>query len=68
MNFLNAIKHAAIGYGIRRQGWANNLHLTHNGELKWVGQTMKCSMLGGDTAWDLNKGDITALDWETVTE
>lgn len=72
MNFLSAIKHAAIGYGIRRKSWDDRciLHLNNMGELEWVGHYHKdregkeANLFSSD--YGIVKEDITANDWETV--
>jgi hypothetical protein len=68
MNFLTAIKHAAIGYGIRRKPWEEGyiLHLNYSGELEWLACGSTCPLLDGDTGWDLTEHDIKSKDWETI--
>lgn len=69
MNFLSAIKHATIGYGIRRQDWPPKalLHLDTLGELRWVcGGNQVAPLLGTDTGLSINEEDIKAKDWETI--
>lgn len=78
MNFLCAIKHAAINYGIRRRVWVSSaiLSLSNGCELYWL-ETSKggkhgddlnppCKLLGPDKAYDLQPEDIVAQDWEVV--
>lgn len=71
MNFLKAILHAGIGYGIRRKAWPPKaiLSLDNFGELHWIDaveEESRCRLLTGDLSWDLSPEDIQANDWETV--
>ena len=72
MNFLNAIRHAAIGYGIRRKPWPENsiLSLDNACVLRWLHKINvrddECKLLGPDTTLDLQAWDIVACDWDTV--
>ena len=72
MNFLNAIRHAAIGYGIRRKAWANEdaiLTLDNFAELYWMHTTARndpAKLAGPDRTYDLSVEDLQAKDWETV--
>ena len=70
MNFLAAIKHAAIGYGIRRKVWHSKaiLHLNNLCELEWCCDCDShiAPLLGPDPAASVNAEDIKATDWETV--
>lgn len=79
MNFLSAIKHASIGYAIRRKVWRDNamLHLDKD-NLYWINCTMTgmvvyypytddpCIVLGTDKGFDLTEEDIKSLDWEVI--
>lgn len=72
MNFLAALKHAIIGYGIRRKSWPNKdaiLHFTNLNDLEWLNRvsehTGPCVLLGR-RASDLHSDDLTAIDWETI--
>jgi len=70
MNFLNAIRHAAIGYGIRRKIWGSDSILSmDNGCCLWWINTQEdreARLLGPDRSLDLTAEDIQATDWETV--
>ncbi len=71
MNFIKAIQHATIGYGIRRKAWRERpdcfLHLRDDGDLEWDDpETIPCKLLGNDLAADLLPEDITATDWEAI--
>jgi hypothetical protein len=69
MNFLTAIKHAAIGYGIRRKSWPEEnaiLHLDNLNDLRWVRSGVLCLLLGNPHDFDLTKEDIQAKDWEII--
>lgn len=71
MNFIRAIQHATIGYGIRRKVWSSNEHCwlyLHNDQLQWAEGNIACScnLLGKDLSADLIEEDITATDWETI--
>lgn len=75
MNFLSAIKHAAIDYGIRRRAWARRDAIlclgngTNGCELYWidgVGKDTPVKLCGTDAAFDLIVEDIQAQDWEVV--
>jgi hypothetical protein len=69
MNFLTAIKHAAIGYGIRRKGWEDEdaiLYLDNFNELVWVHSGVTCTLIGDPEDFDLTVEDIKAKDWETI--
>lgn len=70
MNFLNAIRHAAIGYGIRRKSWPDGwiLSIDNACRLWWLPmapgrQDEMCGLLDDH---GLDDGDITAEDWTTV--
>lgn len=71
MNFIGAIQHATIGYGIRRRIWAARvlLHLQDH-DLVWLEEPPSgnnvCELLGPDKFYHLQPEDITATDWETV--
>lgn len=75
MNFIAAIQHATIGYGIRRKAWNNTdaiLHLNDKAELHWVPaihnpEHQAPVKLGhGDICYDLTQSDIAANDWEAI--
>jgi hypothetical protein len=79
MNFIAAIQHATIGYGIRRKAWKHDVILMlHNGsELHWLkdrngvsvenfGTWTQCHVLGSDKTHDLTAEDIAAQDWEAI--
>lgn len=81
MNFLSAIKHAVIGYGIRRKVWQKDaiLYLGSGGQdaLYWIyipgamrnergGRGDSVKLCGPDKSYDLQPEDITADDWEAI--
>lgn len=81
MNFLSAIKHAAIDYGIRRVVWPKYAILSlGNGnrgdtcQLYWLNvskdQAAPChepvKLCGPDLTYDLSPEDIAATDWEVI--
>lgn len=69
MNFINAILHVNIGYGIRRMSWQEGaiLHLGGGQKLFWLGKEREpVTLLGDDETHDLNAEDLKATDWETV--
>ncbi len=82
MNFLCAIKHAAIDYGIRRRAWVPGAILSlgngayGNGpDLYWLeglvpwdkgGDGRPAVLLGPDKTYDITEEDIKAIDWETI--
>lgn len=75
MNFLSAVKHAAIDYGIRRRAWARQDAIlclgngTKGCELYWtsgVGTDTPVKLCGSDRTFDLSVEDIQAQDWEVV--
>jgi hypothetical protein len=74
MNFINAIQHATIGYGIRRRAWRENdrcwLTLDNFGNLQWcegnVGGEARLIPIIIDPSRDMIDEDIRALDWEAV--
>lgn len=67
MSFLMALRHAFIGYGIRRKSWNDN-RLT----LVWEDDELRFLQSGPQDAgliwsWtDLNISDLNATDWETI--
>lgn len=82
MNFIKAIQHATIGYGIRRAEWVRTqpddwpdliLHLDCDG-LRWVNTPdgranvllPPVKLCGEDINYDLLVQDITADDWQVV--
>lgn len=72
MNFIKAIQHATIGYGIRRKSWEvpfdTFLLLDHTGRLMWSPNNVAdfAILMGNDPATDLNAEDLQATDWETI--
>lgn len=74
MNFISAIKHATIDYGIRRRSWREGAILClGNGhdtcQLYWIegiGRDTPVKLCGPDKSFDLSVEDIQAQDWETV--
>ncbi len=78
MNFLSAIKHAAIDYGIRRRAWQKEAILSmSNGAtccLYWLNipkegrgeSDAPVKLCGPDKTYDLQPEDITATDWEVI--
>jgi hypothetical protein len=69
VNFLTAIKHAAIGYGIARKGWGDEgvcLYLDDCSDLRWTHNEQPCRLMGPSETLDLTKEDIQAKDWETI--
>lgn len=75
MNFIKAIQHATIGYGIRRRSWRQDAVLTVDnfGDLYWTSGVgtdtpvkLGVSGPGVDMTFDLNVEDIQARDWEVV--
>lgn len=64
MNFIAAIQHASIGYGIRRKVWKRMLHLDQH-ELFWV-DTATSAQLCGLSILDVSVEDIKATDWEAI--
>lgn len=73
MNFLKAIQHATIGYGIRRKPWSfrENCYLVLKlDELYWAegncGGEAKLCPDKPDLTVDLLPEDIAAKDWETI--
>jgi hypothetical protein len=69
VNFLTAIKHAAIGYGIARKGWGDEgvcLYLDDCSDLRWVHSGVTCTLIGDPEDFDLTVEDIKAKDWETI--
>lgn len=82
MDFIKAIQHATIGYGIRRAEWKRSvhedvtgpdliLHLDHDG-LRWVNTPdgrangTPIKLCGDDMNYDLMAEDITADDWQVI--
>ena len=74
MNFIAAILHATIGYGIRRKAWSEGftLHID-NHELKWIDDKQQpatkhspvCQIgQGGDMHLGLEA--LRADDWEAI--
>lgn len=76
MNFITAIQHATIGYGIRRQTWIlsrwmllddSGHHLIWNIVPNGYGtRDGNITLLGPDPSWDITEEDIKATDWEAV--
>lgn len=71
MNFIKAVRHGTIGYGIRRRMWTRDAILTVDnfGELYWtngVCTNTPVMLCGPDKAFDLSVEDIQAQDWEVV--
>ncbi len=79
MNFISAIKHAAIDYGIRRRAWQKEAILclgngSQSCELYWLNipkegrmeRDAPCRILGPDKTYDLQPEDVTATDWEVI--
>lgn len=81
MNFLSAIKHAIICYGIRRKVWVSgailslgNGHTSDTCQLYWLDREKDgkrcvdppCKLLGPDKTHDLQAEDLIALDWEAI--
>lgn len=71
MNFIKAVQHGTIGYGIRRRSWRQGaiLSVGNSGELYWiegVGTDTPVKLCGPDKAFDLSVEDIQAQDWEVV--
>lgn len=79
MNFMMAVKHAVIGYGIRRAEWKQVhggpdliLTLDHTGEFYWCtapvpeNTNRPVQLLGPDMNHDLLSADIKAEDWEVI--
>lgn len=71
MNFIKAIQHATIGYGIRRKSWRDGATITIDnfGDLYWVegvGMDVPIKLCGRDAGFDLSPEDIRAQDWEAV--
>ena len=71
MNFIAAVQHATIGYGIRRKRWSDKsiLALGPDGHsFEWLESTTPdpVKLLGPDLTYDLTPDDIMAEDWETV--
>lgn len=62
MNFIQAVQHATIGYGIRRADWTSDAILYM--EPKTLGPAL-CWVKNGRIA-NLGLLDIRADDWETV--
>jgi hypothetical protein len=65
MNFIAAIQHTTIGYGIRRRTWPSkailyidNLHI-----LRWMENEEECKILGVEVTMNLTAEDLTATDW-----
>lgn len=68
MSFLDAIRHAMIGYAIQRAGWSRFLVIdkTENAQLFWLNGSevgMACAVLGDNPVWDLTADDIKSPDW-----
>lgn len=80
MNFLSAIKHAVIDYGIRRAAWHKDaiLYLGNGSqgcEMYWLPRpednehTVNQSpmrLCGPDKTLDIQPEDIVATDWEAI--
>lgn len=68
MNFLVAVQHATIGYGIRRRVWPPKAMLyMQTYELYWVdGSDTPVKLLGDSVTADLQKEDIQGEDWEAI--
>lgn len=73
MNFIKAVQHATIGYGIRRKAWAPHaiLSLGNLGEFYWLNDTFRTTetpvqLCGPDKAFDLQPHDLQATDWECI--
>lgn len=71
MNFVAAIQHATIGYGIRRKAWGPKafLYLHDGNTLRWGhfdDQVETCDLLGPSRTMDLQASDITGTDWEVI--
>lgn len=71
MNFLAAILHAGIGYGIRRKSWNKDavLYLDNLKVLRWLYGNAKdeeARLLGPEVSIDVTSEDVRAKDWETV--
>ncbi len=77
MNFMMAVKHAVIGYGIRRACWQPSaiLSMDNFGNFYWlsmpaylrVNDDRAAKLLGPDATFDLQDCDIIATDWVTVS-
>jgi hypothetical protein len=66
VNFISALKHATIGYGIRRKEWMEgHTMFMENDELFWTHlPTHPIIFFSGFMG--LNEQDIAAKDWETI--
>lgn len=78
MNFIRAIQHTALGYGIRRKEWRDNPDCylcLQGGNLVWSYNFVKRlqdnghkrlipKLLGPDFDVDIQEQDIRAEDWE----
>lgn len=69
IDFLAAIRHATIGYAIRRKAWPGeaSLYLRGDGALRWTDTDRECGLLdvpGGEG--NLQAVDLTAHDWQAV--
>lgn len=67
MNFIAAIQHATIGYGIRRKNWKENrtLYLNEDAELIETSTGARITLCG-ELSCDLKREDLQATDWEVV--
>lgn len=70
MNFLKAIQHATIGYGIRRKCWGPKaiLSLDNFARLYWLNSDCRLSAIfvQETDSYNLSLEDINSTDWETV--
>ena len=69
MTFINAFKHAVIGYAIRRKIWPSGAIRLDNNKLIWTGTNVavgeECRIRGqGCDSLDLSDEDLQADDWE----
>jgi hypothetical protein len=67
MNFIQAVQHGSIGYGIRRAIWPKDVILTVNnfGGFDWM-LGGEAELLGDDPASDLSVEDVKSEDWVTI--
>lgn len=82
MNFISALLHANIGYGIRRKAWHEKavLYLEQT-QLFWMddakkqrtkfvepqaGKSNEVRLCGPDLTFDLQPEDFNGIDWEVI--
>jgi hypothetical protein len=75
MNFIAAIQHAGIGYGIRRTCWHGDaiLHTNNMHELPWLTRKGEDQPYAApfakdraQSAHEITMEDVMAQDWDTV--